>query len=102
MRSIPESDLGLRHPCYIRRRAVVDGVFTHRMGWEVRPRHSSGVLARLVGNDLHHLATFPAIGGGIDTLHRRVSQSQATRRSSGGDVGDDAVITRRTFQSWLR
>ena len=65
--------------CYIRRRAAVDGVFTHGVGWEDRPGDSAAVFARLVGSDFHHLAAFPAISQRVTAFHRGISKSEATR-----------------------
>src|SRR5690242_7411104 len=46
--------LSLGRSCYPRRRAALDGVFTHGMGWEVRPGDPADLFAGLLGGDLHH------------------------------------------------
>src|SRR6266498_2485052 len=91
-----------RRSCYIRRCAAVDGVFTHRLGWEVRPRHPTAVFADVVGGDLHDLAPLPAIRSGLQALHRCISKSEAAGRPSGGDLHGRALVARWPLQGRLR
>ena len=83
--------------CYIRVRAVVDGVSANGVGWEVRSCRPAFLFADVMGGDVHHRPEISPFGRRVTTVHGSIPPGEAIDGRSGSDRSDGVFIAGRTL-----